>query len=313
MSNTKRATNPRGKKISSQLQSRVTGMERSQIEAAASSKPPKTFIIQNVGRGWVSLTDIGIDLAPGATTDLTFWNPNHIQGSTDLRKALKAKLVVQIDREEADMIMEEELAMARLEEAKAKQQSQRRRKIVVDGKEIEAEMTSLNAESGRRQTETISSYGADHDPISYAAAYEIAANDAKAAGQRLSAKEFATLVDRNPGFVKKLLESGGNGSVSGDPGRGRATVRMPEGSGDQVAKMYMGNLDRDGHLPGLEAAGIGTARTSKQRDDLYLDELDNDVDVEDVGQADHIDLSLDDDDAEDAWEEKQRGQVRRRK
>lgn len=268
----------------------------------------KSFIIMNVGRGPLCLTDIAIDLDPGQALDLTHWDPVHVNGSNDLKKALFAKLVLKIDREEYDELMREQFQMDREEESEAARA--RRRKINVDGKQLDAEINDLNSSEGRVKSAKLSSYGADHDPISYATAYEIAMNDAKAVGTRLSAKMFAEMVDRNPGLVKKLLETGGNSSVSGEPGRGRATVRMPEGQGNTVGKMRLSNLDRDGYLAGGESHNIGTAR---HRDDLYLDELNYDVDIDDVGEIDSIDLSLDDDDAQDQWEENQKAQVRRRK
>lgn len=273
-----------------------------------STEERKSFIIMNVGRGPLCLTDIGVDLEPGQALDLTHWDPVHVNGSNDLKKALFAKLVLKIDREEYDELMREQFQMDREEESDAARQ--RRRKINIDGKQLDAEISDLNSNEGKVRSAKLSSYGADHDPVSYATAYEIAMNDAKAVGTRLSAKMFADMVDRNPGLVKKLLETGGNSSISGAPGRGHATVRMPEGSGQSVGKMRLSNLDRDGYLAGGEAHNIGTTR---HRDDLYLDELNYDTDIDDVGEIDSIDLSLDDDEAQEQWEDNQKAQVRRRK
>ncbi|MFM9718928.1 hypothetical protein, partial [Streptomyces galilaeus] len=73
-----------------------------------STEERKSFIIMNVGRGPLCLTDIGVDLEPGQALDLTHWDPVHVNGSNDLKKALFAKLVLKIDREEYDELMREQ-------------------------------------------------------------------------------------------------------------------------------------------------------------------------------------------------------------
>ncbi|MFK5057852.1 hypothetical protein ACI4AF_28445, partial [Klebsiella pneumoniae] len=90
--------------------------------------------------------------------------------------------------------MREQFQMDREEESDAARQ--RRRKINIDGKQLDAEISDLNSNEGKVRSAKLSSYGADHDPVSYATAYEIAMNDAKAVGTRLSAKMFADMVDR---------------------------------------------------------------------------------------------------------------------
>ncbi|MGG2319958.1 hypothetical protein, partial [Salmonella enterica] len=86
---------------------------------------------------------IGVDPEPGQALDLTHWDPVHVNGSNDLKKALFAKLVLKIDREEYDELMREQFQMDREEESDAARQ--RRRKINIDGKQLDAEISDLNS------------------------------------------------------------------------------------------------------------------------------------------------------------------------
>ncbi|MFK5073684.1 hypothetical protein ACI4BE_29595, partial [Klebsiella pneumoniae] len=81
----------------------------------------------------------------------------------DLKKALFAKLVLKIDREEYDELMREQFQMDREEESDAARQ--RRRKINIDGKQLDAEISDLNSNEGKVRSAKLSSYGADHDPV----------------------------------------------------------------------------------------------------------------------------------------------------
>ena len=70
----------------------------------------------------------------------------------------------------------------------------------------------------------------------------------------------------------------------------------------------MTNYNRDQQIAGSHEAGI---KSFKHRDDLDLEELNDDIDVNEVGMTENIDLSVDDDEAEEAFEDNERAKVRR--
>ena len=285
------------------------------------SEDRPSFIVQNIGAGFCCITDIGLEFAPGEAIDLTWWDIAKVKRSTDLRRAIVSGYLVQISANEHDDLLVEEVRMSQAEErSAASKEARRRRKFQVEGAEhteVEAEVINLNKAESRGKSATITSYGLDNDPKSYAKAFEIAQADAKAAGARLTARSFKTMVTAyakehptKPGLVHELLEKD-QSSWSGDPNRGRATVRLASShnGGPDVGTFGMTNYNRDQTVAGAHEAGMVSY---KNRDDLYTDEYDYEIDLDEVGVADSIDLAMDDDDeSEEIFEENERAKVRR--
>ena len=294
----KRAATTRAPRTAAKTAKTAVTQQRnlSTVSAYAEGRPkPQDFIVQNIGQGWVCISDIGLDLPAGRWMDMTYWDHTKVLGSMDLQRALIDGLLQEITREEAEALMREEYADARAAElAAATRDQRRRRKIQVDGRDeaLEADLINLSKpDSGSARGSVISSYGMDNDPVSYAAAFRIAKDDAEAAGRTLTAKSFRSWVQSRPGLVKKLLETGGNGVVSGDMNRGRATTATTTESGSAVpTKFAMTNYNRDEQIAGSYEANL---QSYKSRDDLYTDMIEDDLDIDELGNAESIDLSLD--------------------
>lgn len=240
------------------------------------SAEPETFIVQNVMPCFHCISDLGWTFQPFEVKDLTWQDTAIIQKSANLRESIKKGLLKQITQEQWDELQDRQLAeeRARL----VKDQRERKRQMVdVDGTAIEAEIINLNAgDRGITADEEVTTAGNINDPMTYSVAFAAASAEAAERGEHLDASDFSRMLENNPKLIDNYLTrsaSVGRGVTSGNSRRGKATTMQPPVSGRSTSanQVDMTNFNRDHRVAGME-----------------------DISILDNGQAETIDLSLDD-------------------
>lgn len=280
-----------------------------QQQQAPVNSAPESIIVQNVLKGPLYISDIGMEFGGLEVRDLTWEDPSVVKRSQDLRRAIQMGQLNRISQAEWDRIISLRAAEERAETQRIS--NRRTRNVNVDGRIIDAEVLNLNkADGGRTAQDQVSTAGYANDPMSYATAYQEARAQYEDRGSALDANTFASMVKNQPSLIPTLLRGDSifsDGTLSGVSGRARATViTQGDGYSTGVSQMEMTNYNRDQRLAGSSAMGIG----SLQNRDGMLDpnnpmqmpvmaqipdfvDLDNLDDDDDAGYAEEIDLAND--------------------
>jgi hypothetical protein len=291
-----------------QVSNHVHYANAAQMQPNNVASGPQTVIVQNILKGPLFISDIGMEFGALEAKDLTYEDPSLVKRSQDLRKALQLGHLVRISQEELDNILAMRIAEARAETQRIGG-GQRTRDVKVDGRIVQAEVLNLNkAAAGRAERDQINTAGYENDPMSYASAFQEARLQYEDRGAMLDANTFSSMVKNKPSLIQSLLRGDSifnDGVISGVSTHARATViTKGDGYNTGVAQMNMTNYNRDQRIAGADQMGV----TGYQNRDGYLNpnsdqmpahhipdlaDLDNldDDDDDDSGYAEEIDLS----------------------
>jgi hypothetical protein len=212
-----------------------------------------SFFVQNVTPGHHFVTDMGIHFQPFEVKDLLSEDPTLLKKSRDIRKSLAMGTLVKISKEEADNLLEMEIAL--MQQEQRKEASTRETLINVDGKQIVADtFDAARAGNTGDKSNLVSTAGYANDHSSYAQAFQNMREAYAEQGRTLSARDFGQMTQENPDIVRNYMNrTSSTGVWSGDPGRGKATFAVPsnaEGDTRSPAQGYMSNFNRDNRLAG---------------------------------------------------------------
>ncbi len=269
---------------------------------AVSVETEETFFVQNVTPGHHYVTDMGLHFEPYEVKDLLTEDPAILKKSRDIRKSLALGTLVKITSEEADELLEMEIALLQAEQRKEAAQRQTST-VNIEGRQVVAD-TFDAARGGGAQDKSglVSTAGFANDHTSYAQAFQNMRAAYANQGRTLTARDFGKMVQENPDLVRNTMNSTNSGTWSGDPNRGRATYAMPSVDGESrtPAQTNMTNFNRDQRLAGSSYAGMVSQA------DLIPDP--------ELPYAEEIDVLEEDGDAYEAEEQQsKKGAVRRRK
>ncbi len=266
---------------------------------AVSPETEESFFVQNVTPGHHYITDMGLHFEPYEVKDLLTEDPLLLKKSRDVRKSLALGSIVKISREEADQLLEMEIALLQAEQRK--EANQRQTSVVnIDGKQVVADTFDAARAGGQDKSGLVSTAGFANDHSSYAQAFQNMRSAYASQGRTLTARDFGQMVQENPDIVRNTMNSVNSGVWSGDPNRGKATYAVPsiDGEARMPGQMALTNLNRDSRLAGSTYAGM-VAQADLNPELPYAEE---------------IDVLEEDGDAYDAEEAQQKkGSVRRRK
>jgi hypothetical protein len=171
----------------------------------------ESYIVRNVTRGPVYVTDLKLAIDPLAVADLTFWDNDQVKASADLRNSLKQGLLRKITVAEA-----EELSDIRI--AKMKQSSREdiyeeaeetARVRSEGGEDFDAVPLNLSrnskADTERAQKE-VRTAGSANNHLAYAQALDIAQAQAESRGRTLTVDQFADMVENDRELVANILK-----------------------------------------------------------------------------------------------------------
>lgn len=270
----------------------------SNTSPAVMQEVEETFFVQNVTPGHHYVTDMGLHFEPYEVKDLLTEDPAILKKSRDIRKSLSLGTLVKISKDEADELLEMEIALLKAEQRK--EAAQRETSLVnVDGRQVVADtFDAARGGGGQDKSGLVSTAGFSNDHTSYAQAFQNMRSAYANQGRTLTAREFGQMAQENPDLVRNNMTSVNSGTWSGDPNRGRATYAMPSMDGESrlPAQTNMTNFNRDQRLAGSTYAGL-------------VSQADLDVD----GYAEEIDVLSEEGDAYEAEEQQKKGAVRRRK
>jgi hypothetical protein len=213
------------------------------------------FFVQNVTPGHHFVTDLGIHFQPFEVKDLLSEDPVLLKKSRDIRKSLALGTLVKITKEEADKLLEMEIALMQSEQRK--EAASRETLVNVDGKQIVADtFDAARAGNTGDRSNLVSTSGYTNDHSSYAQAFQNMRSAYAEQGKTLTARDFGQMTQENPDLVRNYMNRMSNTGVwSGDPNKGKATVAVPSsGEGDMraPAQTYMSNFNRDTRLAGAD-------------------------------------------------------------
>jgi len=289
------------------------------VQQHAAPPQPETFIVQNITKGPLYISDIGMSFGPLEVRDLTWEDPYIVKRSNDLRKAILSGFLARISQEQWNQILAFQVAQAQADARRIERNRQRTRQVQADGRVFDAEIQNLSkADGGRAAQEAVATAGYINDPVSYSTAFREAILQYEDRGFTLDAHTFAALAQSNPDIIGKLLNGesifSDMGAVSGDPNRGRATVLTAPtniGEGMGVMQMPMTNYNRDQQIAGSSAHNISSFKHDTEgylnplnphvmpnmhhtvKDMVDLDNLNDDDYGDDAGYAEEIDLAND--------------------
>ena len=191
------------------------------------------FIIQNVTLGYHYISDLKLNIEPLGVVDLTHRDPDEIKGSQNLKNSLRAGYIRKISRETADASADRRAARMRKEVTKLQQSSIKTDTLDVDGKQLDVEPLNISRTDSAKMSEQVTTAGYANDPLSYAVALEIAEQQANSRGEDLSPEEFADMVSRDSGLVRRLITSNTNAikSLATDGPDSRAYYAEPSDNG----------------------------------------------------------------------------------
>lgn len=273
----------------------------SNTSPAVSVETEESFFVQNVTPGHHYVTDMGLHFEPFEVKDLLTEDPAMLKKSRDIRKSLALGTLVKISREEADDLLEMEIALLQAEQRKEASQRQNSSTVVnVDGKQVVAD-TFDAARGGGAQDKSglVSTAGYANDHSSYAQAFQNMRTAYANQGRTLTARDFGQMVQENPDLVRNNMNTTNSGSWSGDPNRGRATYALPSMDGEPTVPVQsnMTNFNRDQRLAGSTYANM-VSQADLNPDLPYAEEIDV------LAEGDAYDIEE---------EQQKKGAVRRRK
>lgn len=238
-----------------------------------------SFFVQNVTPGHHFVSDMGIYFEPYEVKDLLSEDPTLLKKSRDIRRSLALGNLQKISREEADQLMEMEIAM--LQQEQRKEAAQRESSVInVDGKQIVADTFDAARAGGGDKSGLVSTAGFATDHSSYAQAFNNLRTAYAEQGKILTAREFGQMTQDNPDIVRNYMNRTSTGSWSGDPGRGKATYAVPSyGDGDNraPAQASMTNFNRDQRLAGIDHTNLVIDSNESYAEEILIgddDEMD---------------------------------------
>lgn len=265
---------------------------------AVSPETEETFFVQNVTPGHHYVTDMGLHFEPYEVKDLLTEDPAMLKKSRDVRKSLALGTLVKISKEEADELLEMEIALLQAEQRKEAAQRQTST-VNIDGRQVVADTFDAARGGAQDKSGLVSTAGFANDHTSYAQAFQNMRVAYANKGMTLTARDFGQMVQENPDLVRNTMNSVNSGTWSGDPNRGRATYALPSMDGEprSPAQTNMTNFNRDQRLAGSTYANMVSQ-----------------ADLEpELPYAEEIDVLEDDGDAYEAEEQQKKGAVKRRK
>jgi hypothetical protein len=250
----------------------------------------ESYFVQNVTPGHHFVTDMGIHFQPFEVKDLLAEDPALLKKSRDIRKSLTLGTLVKISKEEADQLLEMEIAL--MQQEQRKQAATRETLVNVDGKQIVADTfdAARAGNSGDKST-LISTAGFANDHSSYAQAFQNMREAYAERGQTLSARDFGQMTQENPDIVRNYMNrTSSTGVWSGDPGRGKATFAVPSSSEGDVrppAQGYMSNFNRDSRLAGTDYTNmvVDAAPELAYAEEIIIGDDDESMDAYDAEEA----------------------------
>jgi len=250
----------------------------------------ESFFVQNVTPGHHFVTDMGIHFQPYEVKDLLTEDPMLLKKSRDIRKSLTLGTLVKISKEEADQLLEMEIAL--LQQEQRKEVSTRETLVNVDGKQIVADtFDAARAGNTGDKSNLISTAGFANDHSSYALAFQNMRHAYAEQGRTLSARDFGKMTQENPDLVRNYMNrTSSSGVWSGDPGKGRATFAVPsngEGDARMPAQANMSNFNRDSRLAGTDYTNmvVDSAPELPYAEEIIIGDDDDSSDAYDAEEA----------------------------
>lgn len=250
----------------------------------------ESFFVQNVTPGHHFVTDMGIHFQPYEVKDLLSEDPLLLKKSRDIRKSLTLGTLVKISKDEADQLLEMEIAL--MQQEQRNEISTRETLINVDGKQIVADtFDAARAGNTGDKSNLVSTAGFANDHSSYAQAFQNMRDTYAQQGKTLSAREFGQMTQENPELVRNYMNrTSSSGVWSGDPTRGKATYAVPsmgENDNRMPAQGYMSNFNRDTRLAGSDHSNIvvDAAPDLPYAEEIIIGDDDESMDAYDAEEA----------------------------
>jgi hypothetical protein len=228
-----------------------------------------SFIVQNVTLGYHFVSDIGLSFGPREVKDLTWEDEAIIKKSRNLKDSIRSGILKQLSQEEYDKTLDLQYQKEKKQLLRDQKDKNVYKKVKVDDKDIDADTFDLN--KGKQKSEELDLTGTANHPMSYVAAYEIAAGMAMDRGDELTAEEFGEMVENNPGLVPKLLAQTKSSASDFEIER-KSYYAVPGGDVSNsagVVQAKMMNLNRDA-MQSLSSERLAD-KTGYIRDALDLD------------------------------------------
>lgn len=256
----------------------------------AQEEQEESFFVQNVTPGHHFVTDMGIHFQPFEVKDLLSEDPALLKKSRDIRKSLALGTLVKISKNEADELLEMEIAL--MQQEQRKEAATRETLVNVDGKQIVADtFDAARAGNTGDKSNLVSTAGFANDHSSYAQAFQNMRDAFAAQGKTLSARDFGHMTQENPDIVRNYMNrTSSSGVWSGDPSRGKATYAVPssnEGDSRAPAQGYMSNFNRDSRLAGTDYTNmvVDNAPELPYAEEIIIGDDDESIDAYDAEES----------------------------
>lgn len=245
--------------------------------SATDEEQDDSFFVQNVTDGHHYVTDMGLHFEPFEVKDLYMEDSTLFKKSRDIRKSMQLGILARTSREEADALLDMEIALIQTEHQREIDQRETRT-IDVNGKMVVADTFDAAKAGGQTKAGLVSTAGFANDHTSYAKAFQTVRQAEADRGHILTAREFSEMVNNDPNLVRNVMRNApAAGAWSGDPGRGKATFAVPSGGeGDPryPGSTYLTNFNRDQRLAGADYSRISTQQNNSNADLPFAEEID---------------------------------------
>jgi len=167
---------------------------------------PETTIIQNITLGYHFVSDINLQFSPREVKDLTWEDPIVIKKSRDLKESLRRGILKQLSEEEYEKTMDLQYQREQKELLREQKNKTKLREMKVGDENMLVDRFDVG-KSKKKNSNEVDITGTANHPMSYVTAFEIAQNQAAERGDVITAEDFASIVERDPGIVPKLLQN----------------------------------------------------------------------------------------------------------
>ena len=247
----------------------------------------ETTIIQNITLGYHFVSDINLQFGPREVKDLTWEDPAIIKKSRDLKESLRRGVLKQLTEEEYEKTMNLQYQKEQKELMREQQNKTKLREMKVGEENMLVDRFDVGKSQKKAQNEVDITGTANH-PMSYVTAFEIAQNQAAERGDMITAEEFASIVERDPGIVPKLLSNTRTAANTQKPSNVYyATPNSEYGNDTGVVKTTMRNYNQE--LLGKSDYSYLNDSDVSDLDDVY----NADSDMDDEGFAEEIVIDID--------------------
>jgi hypothetical protein len=224
----------------------------------------ETTIIQNITLGYHFVSDINLQFSPREVKDLTWEDPVIIKKSRDLKESLRRGILKQLSEEEYEKTMDLQYQREQKELIREQKNKTKLREMKVDGENMLVDRFDVG-KSKKKGSSEVDITGTANHPMSYVTAFEIAQNQAMERGDVITAEDFASIVERDPNIVPKLLQN--TRTAANNQKQANAYYATPNdeyGNSSGVIKTKMKNYNQE---------LLGKSDYSYLNDDPELDQM----------------------------------------